>query len=130
MSKLSSSISFQEFAERGCKNGINTYSVVAFMVNVRLVEKMVKSKVGTVMVVNVMSQYNTPGMTRKQDSIRWPSTPSSVLEDSASIEGVAVTVTVARLLDEAMTGVSELAAMLEPDVTAPARFSATSVNAP
>lgn len=38
-------------------------SVVAFMVTVKLVENSVKSQVGNVIEVNVMSQYRMPGMT-------------------------------------------------------------------
>ena len=40
----------------------DTYRVVAFMVKVRLVEKNVNSHVGSVMVVNVISQTRMPGM--------------------------------------------------------------------
>lgn len=40
----------------------DTYRVVAFMVKVRLVENNVNSHVGSVMVVNVMSQTRQPGM--------------------------------------------------------------------
>lgn len=36
-----------------------TYSVVAFMVTVRLVEKMLNRKVGVVMVVSLMTKYST-----------------------------------------------------------------------
>lgn len=43
----------------------STYSVVKFMVNVRLMEKSVKSHVGRVIVVNVMIQYRVPGSTRR-----------------------------------------------------------------
>jgi hypothetical protein len=36
--------------------------VVKFMVNVKLMEKSVKSHVGSVIVVKVMTQYNTLGI--------------------------------------------------------------------
>lgn len=39
----------------------SAYSVVKFMVKVRLVEKRAKRTVGSVMVVNVMSQTRIPG---------------------------------------------------------------------
>lgn len=42
---------------------IGTYSVVKFMVNVKLMEKSVKSHVGRVMVEKVMSQYKARGTT-------------------------------------------------------------------
>jgi hypothetical protein len=42
-----------------------TYKVVKFIVNVRLMEKSVKSHVGRVMVVKVMIQYRVPGSTRR-----------------------------------------------------------------
>jgi hypothetical protein len=43
----------------------NAYKVVKFMVKVKLIEKRVKSRVGRVMVVNVMIQYRAPGKTPK-----------------------------------------------------------------
>lgn len=39
----------------------STYRVVAFIVNVKLVEKRAKRKVGSVIVVKVISQINVPG---------------------------------------------------------------------
>lgn len=39
-----------------------TYSVVKFIVNVKLVENRAKSSVGKVIVVNVMIQISRPGM--------------------------------------------------------------------
>ena len=44
-----------------------TDSVVAFMVNVRLVEKSVKSHVGRVMLVNVTVQYSTAGISLRTE---------------------------------------------------------------
>lgn len=43
-----------------------------FIVNVKLVEKSVKSHVGSVIDVKVISQYSTPGMTRTVNSSRRP----------------------------------------------------------
>lgn len=51
------------------------YSVVKFMVKVKLMEKSVKSHVGRVMVVNVMIQYSSPGMTWIMKSSTWPREP-------------------------------------------------------
>jgi hypothetical protein len=42
---------------------MTTYRVVKFMVNVKLMEKSVKSHVGKVMVVKAMIQYNPRGIT-------------------------------------------------------------------
>lgn len=39
-----------------------TYSVVKFIVNVKLIEKSVKSHVGNVMVVKAMIQYSPRGI--------------------------------------------------------------------
>ena len=55
--------------------GKQTHRVVKFMVKVKLVENSVKSHVGSVIVENVMSQYSTPGTTRKVNSIRRPEAP-------------------------------------------------------
>lgn len=44
---------------------MTTYRVVKFMVNVKLMEKSVKSHVGNVMVVKAMIQYNPRGITWK-----------------------------------------------------------------
>jgi len=43
----------------------SAHSVVKFIVNVRLMEKRVKSHVGRVIVVKVMIQYRVPGSTRR-----------------------------------------------------------------
>lgn len=42
-----------------------TYRVVTFIVNVKLMEKVVKSHVGSVKVVKVASQYRKPGIMRR-----------------------------------------------------------------
>ena len=42
---------------------MGTYKVVKFMVKVRLIEKRVKSHVGSVMVVKVIAQYRKLGIT-------------------------------------------------------------------
>ena len=42
---------------------VGTYKVVKFMVKVRLIEKRVKSHVGRVMVVKVITQYRKLGIT-------------------------------------------------------------------
>lgn len=44
---------------------MESYRVVKFMVNVKLMEKSVKSHVGNVMVVKAISQYNPRGITWK-----------------------------------------------------------------
>jgi len=41
------------------------------MVNVKLVEKSVKSHVGRVIDTNVISQYNIPGITFNTTSMKW-----------------------------------------------------------
>ena len=41
---------------------MQTYRVVAFIVTVKLVEKIVNKNVGMVIVVNVITQYRIPGM--------------------------------------------------------------------
>ena len=48
-----------------------TYKVVKFMVNVKLVEKSVKSHVGRVIDRKVISQYSTPGITFNTTSMKW-----------------------------------------------------------
>ena len=55
---------------------VSTYKVVKFMVNVRLMEKRVKSHVGSVMVVNVTIQYKRPGSTMRTVRITRPSRPN------------------------------------------------------
>lgn len=66
-----------------------TYSVVAFMVKVKLVEKRVKSTVGKVMVVNGMIQNSTAGMSLAMSNTAWPSRPIQV----SGVEPLGVTVT-------------------------------------
>ena len=46
------------------------------MVNVKLVEKRVKRKVGIVMVVKVMIQYRIPGMTLIRTRVNLPNVPN------------------------------------------------------
>lgn len=53
-----------------------TYSVVKFMVKVKLVEKSVNRTVGRVMVENVTIQYRRPGMTLAVSNSARPSTAS------------------------------------------------------
>ena len=55
-----------------------TYSVVAFMVNVKLMEKSVKSHVGSVMVEKVMNQYSPRGTTWKAKVNTQPIHPAMV----------------------------------------------------
>ena len=50
-----------------------TYSVVKFMVNVRLMENRVKSHVGRVIVVKVINQNSNPGIMLKKNSANRPS---------------------------------------------------------
>jgi hypothetical protein len=52
--------------------------VVKFMVNVRLMEKSVKSHVGSVMVEKVITQYNTLGMVCKTKVNTHPIHPAMV----------------------------------------------------
>lgn len=54
---------------------LETNRVVKFMVNVRLIEKRVKSHVGRVMVVNVTIQYSRPGKIRSEASTARPRSP-------------------------------------------------------
>ena len=62
----------------------DAYRVVKFIVNVRVVEKRVNSHVGRVIVVNVIVQYSSPGMTRSTASITLPRMPN-VEVDAVSI---------------------------------------------
>ena len=55
---------------------ILAYSVVKFMVKVRLVEARLKRKVGRVMEVKVTSQYRKAGTRRAMSKKRTPSKPS------------------------------------------------------
>ena len=72
------------------------YSVVKFMVNVKLMENSVNNHVGKVMVVNVTSESSAPRMTLRQESRRRPqactSPPlgSSLLRRISALDGVAV----------------------------------------
>lgn len=50
--------------------------MVAFIVNVRLVEKRVKRKVGIVIVVKVMIQYRTLGKTLIKNNVICPNIPN------------------------------------------------------
>lgn len=56
-----------------------TYSVVAFMVKVRLVENKVKSHVGSVMLVKVTVQYSIVGTNLKAESSSMPISPNQDL---------------------------------------------------
>lgn len=56
-----------------------TYSVVKFMVNVKLMEKSVNSPVGSVMVVKVMTQYRKLGTAWKTKRKRRPRTPGMIV---------------------------------------------------
>ena len=58
--------------------------MVKFIVNVKLVEKSVKSHVGREIDVKVMSQKRTPGITLSKSSIKWPTQPSHDLEGTPS----------------------------------------------
>jgi hypothetical protein len=53
------------------------YSVVKFIVNVKLMENSVNSHVGSVIVVKVMSQYRAPGITLRMKRSSLPNRPSS-----------------------------------------------------
>jgi len=55
------------------------------MVNVKLVEKSVKRKVGIVIVVKVISQYRTPGMNLMRDNVPRPNIPNQDPEACPSI---------------------------------------------
>lgn len=61
-----------------------TYRVVKFMVKVRLMEKRVKSQVGRVMVVKVITQYRRPGTTWKKKKKTRPTKP---IEDAGGTTG-------------------------------------------
>lgn len=52
-----------------------SYKVVAFMVNVKLVEKRVNRNVGAVNVKNEINQNATPGMTLMKNSVQRPTIP-------------------------------------------------------
>lgn len=61
-----------------CQQRTEPYSVVKFMVKVRLMEKSVKSHVGRVRVEKVMIQYRRLGMTWKKTVNSQPSQPAMV----------------------------------------------------
>lgn len=65
-------------------HGCDTYSVVAFIVNVRLVEKSVKSTAGRVMVENVMIQSSTLGIVFAISRTRPPARANHGLDGSPS----------------------------------------------
>lgn len=65
--------------ERGRQLWGKSYSVVKFIVNVRLMEKSVNSHVGNVMVEKVMIQYRTLGMTWKKKEKTHPIHPAIVV---------------------------------------------------
>jgi hypothetical protein len=56
-----------------------THRVVKFIVNVKLVEKSVKSHVGSVIVVNVTDQKRILGKTRRRNKSRRPDRPRKEL---------------------------------------------------
>ncbi len=64
------------------------YSVVKFIVNVRLVEKRANSTVGKVIVVKVMIHMSMPGMALTMASIARPSKPSHVVEEEVTSSAV------------------------------------------
>jgi predicted alternative tryptophan synthase beta-subunit len=55
------------------------YNVVKFIVNVRLIEKSVKSHVGSVIVANVMIQYRILGIVWKTKENVQPTHPTMVV---------------------------------------------------
>jgi hypothetical protein len=75
---------------------MRTYSVVALSVNVKLVEKIAKSHDGKVMVVNVISQIRTPGITLMRDRNNCPTRLSKKRADDTSFEVVAVAIITTR----------------------------------
>ena len=80
------------------------------MVNVKLVEKSVKSHVGREIDVKVMSQKRTPGIILSKSSIKWPTQPSHDLEGRPS--GVVASPdawAIALLVELPMTELSALA---------------------
>ncbi len=54
----------------------STHSVVKFIVKVKLVENNLKSKVGTVIELNVTTQYRIAGTSRARSRARTPRRPS------------------------------------------------------
>ena len=68
------------------------HSVVTFIVNVRLMEKVVKTHAGRVKVVNAASQTNTLGTIRMMRNKAWP-TAASTLSLSAVTAVVSFTST-------------------------------------
>jgi hypothetical protein len=77
---------------------IEAHSVVAFMVNVRLVENNVKRRVGIVMVVKVTIQSRVFGRIRKKKSVILPNIPIQVVVSFTLCSAAAV----ARAAIEAM----------------------------
>ena len=60
------------------------YSVVKFIVNVKLVEKRAKRTVGKVIVEKVINHINIPGIPLAMTKIAWPSSPSHDAEGGFS----------------------------------------------
>jgi hypothetical protein len=66
---------------------MNTYSVVKFMVTVRLVEKSVKSQVGTVMVRKVIIQKSMLGVTLRTTKAHELSCPLGMADRRVAVAG-------------------------------------------